>query len=240
MALVQAKQIKKWLDAYVPLDNVATDIATDPTLLDVTTVLETALTTAGDLGQAVPSQVGTPSTQIGVRADADHNKVEIFSHATGKKINDGTGNEVYGRLTEAAGVYTVNFYSRQSGVETAFSFGADTNIDIEFLYLFDFNRCPANTSFHVRRWYDDLGNSSGLLITEILTPTGSNMLPDIGYLPVSVSNLKLYVNHIVEDSLGMSPSFTLATKTITWSEANAGYELDTTDKVTAEYTTVEI
>jgi hypothetical protein len=47
MVLIQAKQIKKWLDAYVPMDDVAvTYVATPIANLDVTADITTVLATA--------------------------------------------------------------------------------------------------------------------------------------------------------------------------------------------------
>jgi len=47
MVLIAAKQIKKWLDAYVPMDDVAvTYVATPIANVDVTTPLTAVLATA--------------------------------------------------------------------------------------------------------------------------------------------------------------------------------------------------
>ena len=69
------------MDAYVPMNAVACDTAQ----VDITANLTTVLATAGEGGIVVPLQVGTPSTQIGVRCDGDHNKVELFFNDTQKK-----------------------------------------------------------------------------------------------------------------------------------------------------------
>jgi hypothetical protein len=235
--LLQAKQLKKWLDAYVPMDS----LAATGTSIDVTADLTALLATAGSGWVAVPLQVGTPATQIWVRADAAHNKVELFFNATGKKVNDGFGNEVYGRITEALWVYTLTFYSMISGVETSYDFGiVPVTIDSEFEYLFDFYRLPESLHYTVRRTYDDLGAGSGTLVTENLPITALNTITSLAYLPDSNANVLLFINGKEEDTLWGTPSFSVAGSAITWSSANAGYDLETTDKATARYTTAQL
>ena len=218
----------------VSLTYVATPIAS----LNVTSAITAVLATAGDGGKAVPIQPWSTSTQIGVRTVAGTNKVELFNHATQKKFNDGHGNEVYGKITESSWTYTLTFYSMINGTETAYSFTASVAIDCEFLYLFDLYRCPANTQYHVRRSYDDLSNGWGTLITEDVDVTALNTLADLWYTPVTWSTM-LFVNHVGEDTIAPA-SFTVTGKALTWSSSNAWYDLDTTDKVTARYTTLEI
>jgi len=57
MTLIQAKQIKKRFDAYVPMNNVSlTYVATPIASLNVTSAITAVLATAGDGGKAVPIQ----------------------------------------------------------------------------------------------------------------------------------------------------------------------------------------
>lgn len=80
----------------------------------------------------------TPSTAQnveGIVVNAPHNYVHIFdtSHDV---IFDGSGNKVYGRLTEAAGVWTLSYYSNVAGTETAYSFGVATDLVWYYQQLF--------------------------------------------------------------------------------------------------------
>jgi hypothetical protein len=80
---------------------------------------------------------------------APSNRVEVYVAATKAKLQDSGGNEIYARLTEASGVYSLVYYSMVAGVETAYSFGSATAIDFEFNYRFDFNRyCPSSKPWH--------------------------------------------------------------------------------------------
>lgn len=87
------------------------------------------LTAASGLSTNVSTQLSTKtpsstSTTLGVVVNTPYNKI-ILRYATGintdDAIIDGTGNQVYGRLTESAGVWTLSYYVNLSGVETAYS-----------------------------------------------------------------------------------------------------------------------
>lgn len=68
---------------------------------------------------------GGGTSAEGVVTTGAYNKV-LIRQATGAEagdvFTDTLGNEVYGRLTEAAGVWTVSFYVDVSGVQTAYTF----------------------------------------------------------------------------------------------------------------------
>lgn len=71
--------------------------------------------------------VSAGSTQLGVVTNTPYNKVilrEASGAGSGTAFVDGSGNEVYGRITESAGVWTLTFYVDLSGTETAYSFGS--------------------------------------------------------------------------------------------------------------------
>jgi hypothetical protein len=103
-------------------------------------------------------------------------------------------------MTEVTGTYTVTFYSLVAGTETAYSFVASIDLDIEFLYEFDLYRTPANASYEIRRTYCDLGIGSGTEVVENLPVTGTDTITSLTYPPV-VANVILFVNHIAEDTL---------------------------------------
>jgi len=78
---------------------------------------------------------GGNATTPGVITSAPANKVSIIETATGTEIEDGTGKRVYGRLTEAAGVWTLNYYVNNAGTETAHNL-ASTNISVFYREVF--------------------------------------------------------------------------------------------------------
>jgi len=237
MALVPEKQLDiiraSWIGALnFSFPNASSSI--------VTGAITTALSTAADDGGAVPLQVSANRTQEGVVVANPKNRVEVVVNATQLHIDDGSGNEVYGRITEAAGVYTLSLYSLVAGVETPFVAPA-TAIDFAFPYRFTADHYPtdAGIMFPVSMVENDPSQafSSQALYTERLTVTAPNTVTDLTETPDVVANIILFVNGIAVDSLGGgSAAFTVAGSTITWSAVNAGYALATTDVVLAQYT----
>lgn len=79
---------------------------------------------SGFLIGAVPSSL---STVKGIVVVAPQNRI-IIRQASGTNVDDqyldAFGNQVFGRLTELAGVWTLSYYSNIAGVETAFAFPA--------------------------------------------------------------------------------------------------------------------
>lgn len=71
------------------------------------------------------------STVEGVIVTAPYNRVYLASGNTPSytdELVDSSGNIIYGRLTESSGTWTINFYTLQSNVETAYTFTTATNI----------------------------------------------------------------------------------------------------------------
>lgn len=205
----------------------------------VTTPITTVLSTAGDGGVAVPLQVFTTST-VGLVTTGADNVVLIGLNATKKPTADGSGNEVYGRLTEASGVYTVSYFTLVAGTETAYSFGSSTAIDIYFVYQFDLARMPRNAGVSVNARLiqnDPSGIGSGSIIKfEKLTVTALNTLSALTIAPTSGTTIQLIVNGKNENPFGGgSAAFSVSGTAVTWSATNAKYALQTTFDVIAFY-----
>lgn len=230
MAQVRSKQIKKLIDAYVGVSG----FTASGTSTDVTADITTALTTAGEGSVSVPLQLASAS-QIGV-ITSGNNRVEIFDATTKLKL-DSNGLEIYGRMTESTGTYTLEYYVLDSGVETAVTVATD--IDFEFPYRFDFKRVPPNFAINVKTKYvgDDPSGGVFSLIREARTVTALNTLANLSKTPLF--GVTLIVNGVSESSSDSPAPFTVAGKVITWNATNAEYTLETTDKVTAQYETVE-
>jgi hypothetical protein len=235
MARRKLKQITGIFTAFVGVSTFAATAANNNT---VTASITTALSTAGRGGTSVPLQIsGTVDTK-GVVTTSTKNRVEIYKTSDGSKLADLAGNEVYGRLTEAAGAYTLSYFTNVAGVETAFVMTAG-NIDFEFEYRFEISELPEDFAVGIksRRVKDDVAGGSGAPYSEILTPTALNTLPALAKTPIGISTLKLFVNgDVLNSQLG---EFTLAAKTITLVPASVGYPIDTTDAVVAYYHTFE-
>jgi hypothetical protein len=240
MSLLAAKQIRKTLAAPIRLSGVSVtgDSAT------ITSQVTTALSSAGDGGVSVPLQVSV-SNGLGVVATAPSNRCEIYDATSKGKIVSATNEEVYGRVTEAGGVYTLSFFTLESGTETDYSFPSAADIDVEFNYRFDFARLPTDALIAIgtRNISQDPATAIGQkTFREQLTVTATNAVSDLTKTPVNATAIELIVNGQEVDSFGGSnAAFTvnLSTKAVSWSATNAGFNLDTTDRVIAVYSTIE-
>lgn len=229
----EAKQIKKVLSAPVGVSSFTANGANDV----VTTALTNALTTAGAGGVSVPLQKASDDFTTGVSVGGIS---PITLTATGDSISDGAGNQVYGRVTEAGGVYTLTYYSSVAGVETAYSFVADTVISFNFCYQFDFKDLPTKAicSSTSRNIADDLASANGAPYPEQRTPTATNTIPNLTKIPTAGTPIFCMVNGKVEKTLS-GGAVSVVGKVVTWNAANAGYDVNTTDDVWFAYFTRE-
>jgi hypothetical protein len=100
----------------------ADDVVTTPVLAVATTDVAVANTTTLGI------YTGT------ISGASDWKKVLIRAAGTDNGISDGLGDEIYGVITEATGVYTLTYY-KSSGA--AFTFGAATDVDFFFVEIFN-------------------------------------------------------------------------------------------------------
>jgi hypothetical protein len=231
MTLIQAKQVKKLLDAPLSIAAFTTTAAVSD---DVTIAVQAVLTATG-----VTEAVAT-ATVAGVLTSGN-NRVEIWNATTKEKINDAQGNEVYGRVTGAIGAWALEYYSLVAGVETAFTMPV-VGIDFDFNYKFEFKDLPAESLTKTKQMvYDDLSSAKGQLFAEKLTIAVQNTVPNVTKQPSATESFELIINGKVETTVGLTPAVTASTanKTVSFSAANAGYNLDTTDHVVAVYLTKE-
>ncbi len=230
--LTQAKQVQKLLQAWVGIAGFSTAGGTSDT---ITSALTTALNTAGNGGVSVPLQVGSSSTE-GVNTSAGFNVTNVFLGTTGLRLTDGTGNDVYGKITNTGSTWTLSYFSAPGGTETAYTMAAATSINFEVPYVFTFDHLPytAIVALVDRHIAPDLATFGFRLFSEALTVTAANTVSNLTNTATSTLQ-QLVVNGIVYTSLGSSPPFTVSGKAITWSASNAGFALATTDDVKAVY-----
>lgn len=235
-----AKHLIKPMAAFVRVDGVSVTGSS----ANVTTALTTALATAGDAGVSVPVQVAATGNGIGIVTTGPTNRCQIYLAVSDDEVlSSGLG--VYGKLTEAAGVYTLSFFIlSDANVESAYSFPTATSIDFEFVYRYDFARWPSDAAVGVttRNVGNDPAAAAATFTRELLTPTGNNVLPSVSKPPVNASTFVLIVNGINYDTFGGSSavvSVDLGTRAVSWSAANAGFSVTTTDRVIAQYLTNE-
>lgn len=232
--LIQPKQITKLLRANLYTAGYLFPAAATSV---VTTALTTAAATAGD--GLVPVPVQTASTGLeGFVVTSGENTVSIFGTAQ-QKLIDSAGTELYGRLTQSAGVYTLSVYSLVLGVETAYTFATATTIDFVVSYQYTFEHLPSDSLVggSVRHIGDDPSNLGGRIKYELLTVTAINTLTAISTNYVTGAFATLTVNGQVVDRFGGAlAAFSISGTTVTWSAVNAGFSLITTDRVVCSYT----
>lgn len=233
---LKPKQIKKLFAAPIRVSGLVVSMNAASTV--ITSQVTTALLTAGYDSQAVPLIFTTSETTPGV-IKTINNRVEIYVSTTGAKI-EYSGYEVYGRLTESAGVITLTYYYLVGGVETSYSFPSATTIDFEFNYRFEFKDLPTDSIIAIKQRHvqDDVANTGGKIKVEKLTVSSLNNISALSITPVAGKNVRLIVNGYPLDSISTSPAFTVVGTAITWNASNADWDVETTDEVIAEYLTL--
>jgi hypothetical protein len=235
MSLIKSKQIDKPIAGPI----VVTGFTANGGSSTITTVLTTALNTAGNGGTSVPLQ-DSASGAVGVLVSSGNNVVRVYSNATKDPIQTASGEEVYGKITSAAGVYTLAFFSNENGVETAHSFGSNTSIDFVFNYVYSFEKYPFDAALRVSQKYvgdDPQVATPGVLVKEQLTVTATNTVSNLGFTPKDAQGVSLTVNGPTLYSKG-NTHFTVTGQAISFSAGQLtaiGYSIETTDTVFAEY-----
>lgn len=236
MSLFKAKQIDKPIAGPVVITGFNANGASNT----VTTVLTTALNTAGNLGTSVPLQ-DSATGGIGILVSSGTNVIRVFNSTTKDPIATvATGEEVYAKLTSAAGVYTTTYFTNENGVETPYSFASSTAIDFIFNYVYSFEKYPYDAALRVAQKYvgdDPQVATPGSLVKEQLAVTATNTVGNLGFTPkdaqavsISVNGQALYSKANIHFTVtGQALSFTAGQLTA------IGYSIETTDTVFAEY-----
>lgn len=224
---IQAKQIEYLQSAFVGTTITATAAASDVVTADITALASTAARG----GSSVPVQVASATQEGFVTSGAD-NRVLIRS-ADGGAVESPDLTEVYGRLVEAAGAYTLEYYYLNSaGTETAFTMAAG-DVTAFFPYTFDLKNLPSSAL--LRTSISDVAGASSVSLVEVLiTPTAQNTLPNLPITPAAGEFVHYTVNGKGEDELA-GGAISRTGNALTWSAANASYDVETTDRVTAIY-----
>lgn len=237
MSQIAAKQIKKFQQAPVAVSGFVT-ASTAGTSDNITAALTSAVGTAGDGGAAVPLQVGAlgASPQMGVQTTDGLNRTPIYSAATGQRLVDANGYEVYGKITYASAVFTLGYFSAPGGAEAAYTMPASSGITFLMPYIFDFVSFPATATMAVLEKFvaSDQVAFAFRETQEVLTVTAANVLSNLSQAHNGLT-CELFVNGVTASSAAPNPDFTVSGKVITWSAANAGYALATSDVVKAKY-----
>ena len=199
----------------------------------VTTALTNALVNLGRGGNNLPLQVSTNDDTQGVMTgvllpmqDINGNPITVES--------GGDNYEVYGKITEAAGVYTLSYYINVSGTETAATLdGVDISFGLAYCayhYLVPKEGLIGN-SFRVVA--QDPSGGGGTFVDQVVSVTALNTLANLSAVPKIGTKVALLVNGVEADELS-GGKFTRSGAALTWVPAN-GHPLYTTMRVVARY-----
>ena len=209
--------------------------------VNASAAIATLLATAGRGAVSVPVQVSTSDNVIGL-ITTGVNRVTLRNSTTKDQIRSGT-EEVYGKLTQSASIYTISFFFNNAGVETAYSFAASTPIDFTVSYRFDAARLPTDALIAISGTllstdFVGSGGTPPLLFTEPLTIATLNTLPALLKTPFNANFVHLIINGATYFSTTPSPVFSISVKVLTWIPAN-GFPLLVGSDCVAVYSTIE-
>ena len=134
---------RKQIDNNKVSPMLVTGLVTSGTSDIVTSVLVTAA--ASDGVTVIPS-TGSGSS-LGFLVTTPFNKIKLVGNTSKSLIGDINSNEIFGRLTESGGVYTLSYFSMQSGSEVAVSLSA--TIDFFPQYNYEFKDFPFDSSLRI-------------------------------------------------------------------------------------------
>lgn len=244
---ITSKQIIKLLSGLIRI--ASHTITANAGSQDITAKVSTALTTAGNNGVAVPNQVSSNISTMGLITATPYNRVPIWQAGTKRKWKTTNNEEIFARLTTSSSNYFLTFYYENSGgSEIVFTPTVADTIDFYIPYRFDLNRFPTDLLLEAERYtFQDVPSTAGggaagaASFVELLTITTLNEIPVLTKTPSDPNTVFLIVNGQIHHRFGASPSFTVSGKTCVWSATNAGFDIDPAenDQVVAMYNTTE-
>ncbi len=214
--------------------NVAAPAATSV----VTSAITTALNTAGRNNTSVPLQVASGIDVEGVALSTSIGIIRAFNEDSAEPPQDGSANEIYGRLTESGGAYTVTWYvSDGSGGDSAANIPAG-DYRMVFGYNFSIEQLPNDAFFAGRKFNvgDDptVAGATGLTaVVEVINVTALNTLAALSQTPAATVPVTLNVNGVTHTEL--DSGITQTGTALTWNATTMTYDLETTDRVIAHY-----
>jgi hypothetical protein len=232
---IKSKQVWKVIASELQIANYS---FTAGTTSDITTAVTSLLGTAGLGGVGVTVKVSANDNDTGMVVGG---QVDVLDTNNDPIASPTSGNEIYGRITEASGVYTLSLYEKVAGVETAYTAPATFSTNFSIYYAFDFKDLPrdAFTNVSSKKIQDDLKAKAGLY-SETLTVTALNAVSSTTKSVSDTAKVFVYVNGQSHYSGASTPSFTITNAgVITRSTTNAGFDLETDDTVEVMYPTVQ-
>lgn len=176
---------------------------------------------------------------LGIYTTSPQNKVFLRESGTGKALRDEVhGSSVFARLTEAANVWTLSFFSLVAGVETAFDFTTHTlvgqNFDFKYYESVQFGDLPPTNVVTVGESIDVSSGQSALTHQYVvdhptISANGQTAIT-LSQTPKDTNDVVLIVNGI---QCTLTTDYTISGTTLTWLDTD--FTLETTDEVRIEY-----
>lgn len=228
------------LQAYVGINSIP--FAAPSNTLDVSTVLATALATAARASQPVPLVASLNDEMRGVVTRPGLNRVLVYQNGTRKiEVN---GQEVFGRVTDAGPVFTVEFFTIDAaGAETTAIIPVQgvAGLSLEIPYLFNFHEIPSNaliavTTRNVKEDIDAIASQP--LRSQELTIATLNTIPSLA-VPPNITTGTVFFDY---RGFGMSSNLPRSVMTvdaaggITYDAVNAGIDLYPGEVLSVYYT----
>lgn len=191
----------------------------------------------------VGATAGGTDTTAGVIASAPNNKVHLRVAGTGHQISDPvSGASVFARLTEVSGAWTLTYYVLVNGTEVIFDFTdhalAGANINFRWCEVVQASNYKPTSVVNAGEGideYDASNASSHLHLNDVIAITTDGQVAlTLAQTPKDDADVVLVVNGA---TYNQPECFTVVGTSLTWvaTSATGGFDLETTDKVIAQY-----
>lgn len=186
---------------------------------------------------------GGTDTTVGVIASTPNNKVYLRVAGSGHQITDDVhGASIFARLTETSGAWTLSYFSLVNGTEVPFDFTGHplvgSNINFRWCEVVQAANYKPTSIVYAGEGIDEYDASSAsahLHINDVITITTNGQTAlTLSQTPKDGNDVVLVINTA---TYNQPESFTVSGTTVTWTAtaANNGFDLETTDKIVANY-----
>lgn len=182
---------------------------------------------------------GGSDTTAGVLASSPNNKVFLRVAGSGQPVKDlNSKSSVFARLTEVNGVWTLNYYTLQNGVEVAFDTTGNEavgqNINFRWCEVVQVANAKPTAIVNAGEGIDEYDASSPAshqhIVQSVTVATNGQTAITLTQTPKDSADIVVKVNGLSYDN---GVSYSISGTTLTW--LNIPFLLETTDSVVIEY-----
>jgi hypothetical protein len=189
------------------------------------------------------SSGGTALT-TGILTQDPYNRIDMRLVATRSALTDDVSKQVYGRLSELAGAWTIKFYVVEGGADVPFDFTGHAAVGaaVQFRYceVVEFKDLDPLAAVNYGESVDEINiQSSGTprsgtrMVVELAVTVDGQTVFVLPHVPSDVTTVVFAVNGL-RYTYGADKDYTVAGDTLTWLDQSC--TLEVSDSVTAEYT----